>query len=269
MTVATPDTEGGEAAPRRDGALHLRPPARLPHLPGERRLRAAGHGRRRRAARRPLRLRGRQPPRRGRRTTATPTSPSTTQVHRLLALRAGVRRDPGHVRPHHRGPRLRVEGLGRCGRVVHASRSACRAAPACRRARPRRCRRRPSSSSACRRARVKTTCAYCGVGCSFEAELRGDEVVRMVPAKEGGANEGHSCVKGRFAWGYATHRDRAARADGARRDHRPVARGHRGTRPSPTRPRGCTQIQASTASAPSAASRRRAAPTKRSSSSRR
>ena len=55
---------------------------------------------------------------------------------------------------------------------------------------------------------VLTTCAYCGVGCSFKAELRGDELVRMVPAKDGGANEGHSCVKGRFAWGYATHPDR-------------------------------------------------------------
>jgi len=55
---------------------------------------------------------------------------------------------------------------------------------------------------------VLTTCAYCGVGCSFKAELRGDQVVRMVPHKDGGANEGHSCVKGRFAWGYATHPDR-------------------------------------------------------------
>ena len=55
---------------------------------------------------------------------------------------------------------------------------------------------------------VETTCAYCGVGCSFKAELRGDELVRMVPSKNGGANEGHSCVKGRFAWGYATHTDR-------------------------------------------------------------
>ncbi len=55
---------------------------------------------------------------------------------------------------------------------------------------------------------VDTTCAYCGVGCSFRAEVRGDEVVRMVPAKDGGANEGHSCVKGRFAWGYAAHEDR-------------------------------------------------------------
>jgi formate dehydrogenase major subunit len=56
--------------------------------------------------------------------------------------------------------------------------------------------------------RVKTTCAYCGVGCSFTAELRGTDVVRMVPDADGGANEGHSCVKGRFAWGYATHAER-------------------------------------------------------------
>jgi formate dehydrogenase major subunit len=55
---------------------------------------------------------------------------------------------------------------------------------------------------------VVTTCAYCGVGCSFRAELQGNTVVRMVPHKEGGANHGHSCVKGRFAWGYATHADR-------------------------------------------------------------
>lgn len=53
-----------------------------------------------------------------------------------------------------------------------------------------------------------TTCAYCGVGCSFKAEMRGEELVRMVPYKDGKANRGHSCVKGRFAWGYATHQDR-------------------------------------------------------------
>ncbi|RYX88650.1 MAG: formate dehydrogenase subunit alpha [Comamonadaceae bacterium] len=53
-----------------------------------------------------------------------------------------------------------------------------------------------------------TTCAYCGVGCAFKAEMKGNEVVRMVPWKDGKANEGHSCVKGRFAWGYATHKDR-------------------------------------------------------------
>ena len=59
---------------------------------------------------------------------------------------------------------------------------------------------------------IVTTCGYCGVGCSFKAEVkagaRGDEVVRMVPNKDGLPNHGHSCVKGRFAWGYATHPDR-------------------------------------------------------------
>jgi formate dehydrogenase major subunit len=55
---------------------------------------------------------------------------------------------------------------------------------------------------------VITTCAYCGVGCAFKADMKGNEVVRMTPWKDGKANEGHSCIKGRFAWGYATHPDR-------------------------------------------------------------
>ncbi len=62
---------------------------------------------------------------------------------------------------------------------------------------------------------VDTTCAYCGVGCSFRAEVQGagdqTQVVRMLPLRAGGANEGHSCVKGRFAVGYATHPDRQLR----------------------------------------------------------
>ncbi len=55
---------------------------------------------------------------------------------------------------------------------------------------------------------IITTCAYCGVGCSFRAEMKGEQVIRMVPNKDGHANHGHSCVKGRFAFGYATHKDR-------------------------------------------------------------
>lgn len=55
---------------------------------------------------------------------------------------------------------------------------------------------------------IVTTCAYCGVGCSFRAEMKGSQVIRMVPHKDGKANHGHSCVKGRFAFGYATHKDR-------------------------------------------------------------
>ncbi|MGH8263447.1 MAG: molybdopterin-dependent oxidoreductase, partial [Steroidobacteraceae bacterium] len=56
---------------------------------------------------------------------------------------------------------------------------------------------------------VTTTCAYCGVGCSFKAEVKGDQVIRMAPNRDGHANQGHACVKGRFAFGYATHPDRA------------------------------------------------------------
>ncbi len=58
---------------------------------------------------------------------------------------------------------------------------------------------------------VLTTCAYCGVGCNFVADLKGDQVVRMTPWRDGQANEGHACVKGRFAWSYATHPDRITR----------------------------------------------------------
>lgn len=58
---------------------------------------------------------------------------------------------------------------------------------------------------------VVTTCAYCGVGCTFRAEMRGEELVRMVPWKDGKANRGHSCVKGRFAWGYAHHQERVTK----------------------------------------------------------
>ena len=52
---AHPDRQAEGPAPRRDGALHLRPPARLPDLRGQWRLRVAGHGRRRRPARCALR----------------------------------------------------------------------------------------------------------------------------------------------------------------------------------------------------------------------
>ncbi len=127
------------------------------------------------------------------------------QVHRLLALRAGLRRGAGHVRADHRGPRLRLEGRRRRGDESFMD-SECVSCGACVQACPTATLQEKHGHRA-RHAdpqRSLTTCAYCGVGCSFKAELRGDEVVRMVPYKDGGANEGHSCVKGRFAWGYAT-----------------------------------------------------------------
>jgi formate dehydrogenase major subunit len=58
---------------------------------------------------------------------------------------------------------------------------------------------------------IATTCAYCGVGCSLIAEVSAGEVARMVPNRAGRANQGHACVKGRFAYGYATHADRVVK----------------------------------------------------------
>ncbi|MDO5056201.1 MAG: formate dehydrogenase subunit alpha [Lautropia sp.] len=55
---------------------------------------------------------------------------------------------------------------------------------------------------------IVTTCAYCGVGCGLKAEMKGQTLVRITPWKDGKANRGHTCVKGRFAWGYTTHADR-------------------------------------------------------------
>ena len=171
---------------------------------------------------------------------------------------------------------LTIDGRGFASKVSagreapSSTPSASPAARACRRARPRRSRRSRSSSSASAERTVLTTCAYCGVGCSFKAELRGDEVVRMVPYKDGGANEGHSLREGPLRLGL---RD----PQGARRctplmresiddEWREVSLGggdllHRDA------PAG--DPGRSTASTRSAPSPRRAAPTKRSSRCRR
>ena len=115
---------------------------------------------------------------------------------------------------------------------------------------------------------VVTTCAYCGVGCSFKAEMRGEELVRMVPWKDGKANRGHSCIKGRFAWGYATHKERILEPMIRRSIDEPwqvvswdEAIAHTAERV-PSHPGRIWHI------ARSAASPRRAAPTRRPSSSR-
>ena len=55
---------------------------------------------------------------------------------------------------------------------------------------------------------VRTTCAYCGVGCTFDAGLRDGRVVSMVPADDGPSNQGHACLKGRFGWTYNYAEDR-------------------------------------------------------------
>ena len=55
---------------------------------------------------------------------------------------------------------------------------------------------------------VRTTCAYCGVGCAFDAGVRDGRVVQMMPADDGPSNRGHACMKGRFGWTYNDAPDR-------------------------------------------------------------
>jgi formate dehydrogenase major subunit len=57
-------------------------------------------------------------------------------------------------------------------------------------------------------ATVTTTCGYCGVGCRLEAHADGDRIASISPALDGPANEGHTCLKGRFAHGFTRSPDR-------------------------------------------------------------
>ena len=56
--------------------------------------------------------------------------------------------------------------------------------------------------------KTRTTCPYCGVGCAVDMLTRGDEIVGILPAMDGPANEGALCVKGQFAYDFVQHPDR-------------------------------------------------------------
>ncbi|MGB3771141.1 MAG: formate dehydrogenase subunit alpha [Rhodococcus sp. (in: high G+C Gram-positive bacteria)] len=55
---------------------------------------------------------------------------------------------------------------------------------------------------------TKTVCTYCGVGCSFDVETRGREILRIQPQHEGPANSISTCVKGKFGWDHINAPDR-------------------------------------------------------------
>src|SRR5262249_52251998 len=57
-------------------------------------------------------------------------------------------------------------------------------------------------------ATVTTTCGYCGVGCRLEAHPRDGRIASISPALDGPANEGHTCLKGRFAHQFSRNRER-------------------------------------------------------------
>ena len=116
-----------------------------------------------------------------------------------------LRGNPGHLRPDHLRQGLRIARRpARTSRSWTANASCGACVQAC-----------PTSTLQEKTVimmgqaehSVVTTCAYCGVGCGFKAEMKGQEVVRMVPWKDGQANRGHSCVKAASP-GAATHKER-------------------------------------------------------------
>ncbi|MDF3147760.1 formate dehydrogenase subunit alpha, partial [Streptomyces sp. T21Q-yed] len=66
-------------------------------------------------------------------------------------------------------------------------------------------------TSAHRPAATRTTCGYCGVGCALDVITSDAEVTAVLPARDGPVNQGHACVKGRFAHGYLTSSERLTR----------------------------------------------------------
>ncbi|TCN29633.1 formate dehydrogenase major subunit [Kribbella orskensis] len=55
---------------------------------------------------------------------------------------------------------------------------------------------------------TRTTCGYCGVGCTLDVATRDHEIVTVHPASDGSVNRGHACVKGRFAHSFVSSPDR-------------------------------------------------------------
>ncbi|MEV0283585.1 formate dehydrogenase subunit alpha [Kribbella sp. NPDC050820] len=55
---------------------------------------------------------------------------------------------------------------------------------------------------------TRTTCGYCGVGCTLDVATRDREIVTVRPVVDGTVNRGHACVKGRFAHSFVSSPDR-------------------------------------------------------------
>jgi len=58
---------------------------------------------------------------------------------------------------------------------------------------------------------VRTTCVYCGVGCSFDLHVRDDQIVRVTSAEDAPVNGLSLCVKGRYGYDFVNHPDRLKR----------------------------------------------------------
>ena len=49
---------------------------------------------------------------------------------------------------------------------------------------------------------VSTTCPFCGVGCTLELHVSGNQVLKATSPYNSVVNHGNLCVKGRFGWDF-------------------------------------------------------------------
>ncbi len=56
--------------------------------------------------------------------------------------------------------------------------------------------------------KVRTVCTYCGVGCNLEVSTNAGAVKSIQAPYDAEVNQGHTCLKGRFAFSFYDHPDR-------------------------------------------------------------
>lgn len=56
--------------------------------------------------------------------------------------------------------------------------------------------------------KVRTTCSYCGVGCTLILNVKDGQIVRVTTDRAAGVNQGNLCVKGKFGFDYVHSPDR-------------------------------------------------------------
>ncbi|MCA9735335.1 molybdopterin-dependent oxidoreductase, partial [candidate division KSB1 bacterium] len=57
-------------------------------------------------------------------------------------------------------------------------------------------------------AKTRTVCTYCGVGCNLDVATRNGTILSIQAPFDAEVNQGHTCLKGRYAFKFYNHPDR-------------------------------------------------------------
>ena len=55
---------------------------------------------------------------------------------------------------------------------------------------------------------TRTICTYCGVGCNLDVSTSNGEILSITAPYDAEVNQGHTCIKGRYAFKFYNHQDR-------------------------------------------------------------